>query len=139
VAATIANGGERMAPRVVDRVISDEGKTVKTFDPDSLGQVIPENVAGQVKQMMTGVVQDGTGQSAQIPGVEVSGKTGTAQTAEGADPHAWFIGFAQQGDRSIAVAVVVENGGDLGSEATGGKVAAPIAKEVIEAYLGARQ
>jgi penicillin-binding protein A len=139
VAATIANGGERMAPRVVDRVISDEGKTVKTFDPDSLGQVIPQDVAGQVKQMMTGVVQDGTGQSAQIPGVEVSGKTGTAQTAEGAAPHAWFIGFAQQGDRSIAVAVVVENGGDLGSEATGGKVAAPIAKEVIEAYLGARQ
>ena len=139
VAATIANGGERMAPRVVDRVISDEGKTVKTFGADSLGQVIPENVAQQVKQMMTGVVQDGTGQSAQIPGVEVSGKTGTAQTAEGADPHAWFIGFAQQGERSIAVAVVVENGGDLGSEATGGKVAAPIAKEVIEAYLGARQ
>jgi penicillin-binding protein A len=139
VAATIANGGERMAPRVVDRVISDEGKTVKTFGADSLGQVIPENVAGQVKQMMTGVVEGGTGESAKIPGVEVSGKTGTAQTAEGADPHAWFIGFAQQGDRSIAVAVVVENGGDLGSEATGGKVAAPIAKEVIEAYLGARQ
>jgi penicillin-binding protein A len=136
VAATIANGGTRMAPRVVDRVLSDEGKTVKTFAADSLGQAIPEDVAGELKQMMTGVVQGGTGTSAQIPGVDVAGKTGTAQNAEGKAPHAWFIGFAQRGERSIAVAVVVENGGNLGSEATGGKVAAPIARAVMQAYLG---
>jgi peptidoglycan glycosyltransferase len=139
VAATIANGGERMAPRVVDRVISDEGKTVKTFGADSLGQAIPEGVAEQVKQAMTQVVESGTGTSAKIAGLQVAGKTGTAQNAEGAAPHAWFIGFAEQDERSIAVAVVVENGGDLGSEATGGAVAAPVAKAVIQAYLGGGQ
>jgi peptidoglycan glycosyltransferase len=65
----------------------------------------------------------------------VAGKTGTAQHAPGRAPHAWFIGFTEQGDRAIAVAVVVEEGGNLGSEATGGRVAAPVAKRVMEAYL----
>jgi peptidoglycan glycosyltransferase len=139
VAATIANGGKRMAPHVVDEVVDDSGKRIKTFRNESLGQVIPGNVAEQVKQMMGAVVERGTGSFAKIPGVQVFGKTGTAQNAEGAAPHAWFIGFAEQGDRSIAVAVVIENGGDLGSEATGGHVAAPVAKEVMQAYLGAGQ
>jgi penicillin-binding protein A len=139
VAATIANGGERMAPHVVDRVIDNRGKLVKQFDDESLGQAIPGSVADDVKQMMGAVVERGTGNFAKIDGVQVFGKTGTAQNAEGAAPHAWFIGFAEQGDRSIAVAVVVENGGDLGSEATGGHVAAPVAKEVMQAYLRAGQ
>jgi peptidoglycan glycosyltransferase len=89
--------------------------------------------------MMRLVVEEGTGTFARIPGTPVSGKTGTAQHARGSPPHAWFIGFAERGDRSIAVAVVVENGGDLGSEATGGHVAAPIAKQVMETYLGGGQ
>jgi peptidoglycan glycosyltransferase len=139
IAATIANGGERMAPHVVDRVIDNRGKLVKQFADESLGQAIPGNVAGQVKDMMGQVVARGTGTFAQINGVQVFGKTGTAQNAAGAAPHAWFIGFAGLGDRSIAVAVVIENGGDLGSEATGGHVAAPVAKAVIEAYLRAGQ
>jgi peptidoglycan glycosyltransferase len=139
VAATIANGGERVAPHVVDRVIDNRGKLVKQFADESLGQAIPGNVAEQVKQMMGQVVARGTGTAAQINGVQVFGKTGTAQNATGAAPHAWFIGFAATGDRSIAVAVVVENGGDLGSEATGGHVAAPVAKAVMSAYLRAGQ
>jgi penicillin-binding protein A len=85
--------------------------------------------------MMRGVVQQGTATSAQIPGLEVAGKTGTAQHAEGRAPHAWFIGFTEQGERAVAVAVVVEEGGDLGDEATGGRVAAPVGKQVMEAYL----
>jgi peptidoglycan glycosyltransferase len=139
VAATIANGGKRMAPHVVDAVIDNDGKRVKTFANQSEGQAIPGDVAEQVKGMMAQVVLRGTGTSAKIPGVQVFGKTGTAQNATGAAPHAWFIGFAEQGDRSIAVAAIVENGGDIGSEATGGKVAAPIAKAVMQAYLGAGQ
>jgi peptidoglycan glycosyltransferase len=135
VAATIANGGRRMAPYVVGEVVSDKGGVVKRFEGEDLGQAIPGQVAGDLKDMMTGVVERGTGESAQIPGLQVAGKTGTAQHAPGRAPHAWFIGFTEQGDRAIAVAVVVEEGGNLGSEATGGRVAAPVAKRVMEAYL----
>jgi peptidoglycan glycosyltransferase len=135
VAATIANGGRRMAPFVVSQVVSDKGGVVKRFEGEDLGQAVPGRVAGDLRAMMTRVVQQGTGTSAQIPGLQVAGKTGTAQHAQGRPPHAWFIGFTEQGDRSIAVAVVVEQGGNLGSEATGGRVAAPIAKRVMETYL----
>jgi penicillin-binding protein A len=136
VAATIANGGRRMAPYVAREVVSDRGGVVKRFEGEDLGQAIPGQVAADLKGMMVRVVEQGTGTAAQIPGVEVAGKSGTAQHAEGRAPHAWFISFAEQGGRSIAVAVVIEEGGDLGSEATGGRVAAPVARQVMEAYLG---
>jgi peptidoglycan glycosyltransferase len=86
--------------------------------------------------MMIGVVEGGTGTAAQIPGVTVAGKTGTAQHGEGANPHAWFVCFAPAEAPQIAVAVIVLDGGSLGSEATGGQVAAPIARAVLEAALG---
>jgi len=138
VMATIANGGRRMAPYVVSRVVDSEdaSKVVKRFDPQSLGQVIPSGVADQLKAMMGQVVANGTGTAAQIPGLTVFGKTGTAQHGTNVAPHAWFIGATSSGGKSIAVAVVVEDGGSTGSEATGGRVAAPIAKKVMEAYLG---
>ena len=135
VAATIANGGRRMGPFVAQEVVSDKGSVVKRFEGEDFGQVIPEQVAGDLKDMMLQVVERGTGQDARIPGLQVAGKTGTAQHARNKPPHAWFIGFTSSGDRSIAVAVVVENGGNLGNEATGGHVAAPIAKQVMEAYV----
>jgi peptidoglycan glycosyltransferase len=135
VAATIANGGRRMAPFVGQEVVSDKGKVVKRFEGEDLGQAIPGRVAGDLQDMMLQVVERGTGTAARIPGLQVAGKTGTAQHAQGRPPHAWFIGFTSSGDRAIAVAVVVEDGGSLGSEATGGHVAAPIAKRVMEAYL----
>jgi len=81
-------------------------------------------------------VESGTGTAAQIPGVTVAGKTGTAQNP-GGDPHAWFTAFAPAEQPTVAVAVVVLNGGDLGSEATGGAVAAPIARTVMEEALTA--
>lgn len=84
--------------------------------------------------MMINVVKSGTGTAAQIPGVEVAGKTGTAQTPNG-DPHAWFVSFAPATSPQIVVAVVVLNGGSLGSDATGGVLAAPIAKALIETWL----
>jgi peptidoglycan glycosyltransferase len=83
---------------------------------------------------MTEVVQRGTGTAAQIPGVTVAGKTGTAETAGGA-PHAWFTCFAPAEHPQIAVTVVVLNGGNLASDATGGQVAAPVARAVVEAAL----
>ena len=81
------------------------------------------------------MVSQGTGQAAQIPGVEVAGKTGTAQHAVGAAPHAWFVSFAPAADPQVAIAVVVEDGGNAGNEAAGGSVAGPIAKAVMEAVL----
>jgi len=87
--------------------------------------------------MMESVVTGGTGTAAQIPGVTVAGKTGTAQHGgPGTAPHAWFVCFAPAERPTIAVAVIVLDGGNLGSEATGGQVAAPIARQVVEAYLG---
>jgi peptidoglycan glycosyltransferase len=135
VAATIANGGRRMAPFVGQEVLSDKGRVVKRFEGEDLGQAIPERVAGDLKDMMLQVVESGTGTAAQISDLPVAGKTGTAQHARGRAPHAWFIGFTGAGDRQIAVAVVVEEGGDVGSEITGGRTAAPIARDVMAAYL----
>jgi penicillin-binding protein A len=135
VAATIANGGRRMGPFVAQEVVSDRGSVVKRFEGEDFGQVIPEGVAGNLREMMVGVVENGTGTAAQIDGLQVAGKTGTAQHARGKDPHAWFIGFTESGDRQIAVAVVVEEGGDVGSEITGGREAAPIAREVMRTYV----
>jgi peptidoglycan glycosyltransferase len=90
------------------------------------------------------VVSSGTGTAAQIPGIKVAGKTGTAdngpQRADGSylnPPHAWFTGFAPADNPKIAVAVIIENGGVAGNETTGGLAAAPVAKSVIEAYLTA--
>ncbi len=138
VIATVANGGRRMAPYVVDRVLSPDGtKTVKRFEPQSLGQAIPGNVADQLHQMLEQVVNgpEGTGRTAQIPGFDVYGKTGTAQHGGNEPPHAWFVGATSKAGKSIAVAAIVEDGGELGSEATGGRVSAPIVKSVMRAYL----
>jgi peptidoglycan glycosyltransferase len=85
--------------------------------------------------MMEQVVTSGTGKKAQIDGVKVAGKTGTAQHAEGKAPQVWFTSFAPADDPQIAVAVVVEEGGNLGRDAFGGTVSAPIAKKVMEAVI----
>jgi peptidoglycan glycosyltransferase len=136
VSAAIANGGTLMKPNLVARVRSADLEVISTPTPVELGRPISRNVADQLRTMMLAVVQNGTGTAAQIDGVDVAGKTGTAQSAPGQPPHAWFTSFASVGDRNIAVAVVVEDGGKLGDEAFGGTVAAPIARQVMEAYLG---
>jgi len=135
VAATVANGGEVPRPQLVREVIDPSGGIVERFQPETLGSAMSSDTAREVTEMMEAVVQgdNGTGQAAQIPGVTVAAKTGTAQTVEGASPHAWFIAFAPAEDPQLAVAVIVENGGQVGSEATGGAVAAPIAKTLLEA------
>ncbi|MCB2177463.1 MAG: penicillin-binding protein 2 [Actinomycetales bacterium] len=136
VTATIANDGVRMAPYLVSSVRNQDLTVVDTTQPRSLGRSISASTAAELTAMMTQVVQSGTGTAAQIPGVAVAGKTGTAQTSTTEAPHAWFTAFAPADAPKVAVAVVVEHGGSLGNEATGGRVAAPIAKAVIEAVLG---
>ena len=135
IAATIANDGIRMAPYLVSAVRNSDLTVVQTTEPQSLGRAISASTAADLTEMMIAVVQSGTATAAQVSGVQVAGKTGTAQTTADAAPHAWFTAFAPADDPAVAVAVVVENGGDLGNEATGGAVAAPIARAVIEAAL----
>jgi len=136
VAAAIANGGVEMRPRLVTEIRGPNGQIVKSYEPQPYSRPLTPENAALLTQMMVGVVRSGTGTAAQIPGVSVAGKTGTAQHGEGLPPHAWFVSFAPAEAPQVAVAVIVLDGGSLGSEATGGRVAAPIAKAVMEAALG---
>ncbi len=136
VAAGVANGGTVMKPYLVREVQGPDLSRLSVAQPEVYRRAVPAGVADELRAMMESVVTNGTATSAQIPGVRVAGKTGTAQHAPGAAPHAWFIGFAPADNPKVAVAVVVERGGDAGSEATGGRVAAPIARSVMQAVLG---
>ena len=136
VAAAIANGGVEMAPRLVTEVRDPSGRVIRSFAPKEYGRPISPRTAAELTQMMVSVVRSGTGTAAQIPGVTVAGKTGTAQHGEGQPPHAWFVSFAPAENPQVVAAVIVLDGGSLGSEATGGRVAAPIAKAVMQAALG---
>jgi peptidoglycan glycosyltransferase len=128
-ACAVANGGTIMKPYMVDQILSYNGAIVETTSPGAWLQPISAATAATMKDLMLQVVRSGTGTAAAISGVQVAGKTGTAQVATG-DSHAWFAGFAPADDPQVAVVVIVENGG------SGGTVAAPIAKQVIAAALG---
>ncbi len=136
VAAGVANKGEVMSPYLVREVTAPDESRLDRAEPQVLNRAVSEQVAAQLTTMMQAVVDSGTGTAAQINGIPVAGKTGTAQNARGAAPHAWFIGFAPADDPQVAVAVLVENGGNVGQSATGGAVAAPIAQRVMRAVLG---
>jgi peptidoglycan glycosyltransferase len=138
IAAAVANRGVRMRPYLVESYLGPDGDQIDRAEPTALDEATPPDVANKVAVMMKSVVDQGTGTAAQIPGVGVAGKTGTAEFGDPVQgAHAWFIGFAPFGNPSVAVAVVVEEGGP--ARGTGGKVAAPLAKEVIQAALGARR
>lgn len=136
VGAAIANGGVQMQPYLVARELTADLEVVSTTKPKELRRPISAGTADQLTQMMQEVVRSGTGKYAQVPGVTVAGKTGTAEIGKGVAPHAWFVGFAGEGDKRVAVAVVVENGGREGEGASGGTTAAPIARDVMAAVLG---
>jgi peptidoglycan glycosyltransferase len=123
VAQTVANGGVRMEPRLVERVLDPDGRTIDEPLPDEAERVISEESASQLGDMMRNVVEQGTGTSAQLAGVEVSGKTGTAELGDGTDD-LWFIGFT--GRYAVAAMLERQTGG------TGGGDAAPIAAQVLQ-------
>ena len=129
VASTIANDGVMMKPYLVGKVLNSSGETLRTVQPAKIRQVISSDTAATIRDFMRAVVTDGTGTSAAIPGIEVCGKTGTADNQEGSEPHSWFIGFAPYDDPQVAVAVIVENGGQ------GGGIAAKIAAQVMKTAL----
>jgi peptidoglycan glycosyltransferase len=134
IAACIANGGTLMKPYIVKQLVGPNLAIIDTTKPTVVRQAISAQVAAQLTQMMESVVDHGTGTTAQLPGVKVAGKTGTAENAVGKPPHAWFVSFAPATQPKIAVAVVVENGGGV-NDATGAEVAAPIAKAVMAQAL----
>jgi peptidoglycan glycosyltransferase len=132
VAATLANGGVVMRPTIVDRVRSPSGALRYERHSTPLNRAFSEQTAAAVTEMMKHVVDEGTGKAAQIPGVQIAGKTGTAQTGRPGQLDAWFIAFAPAEAPQVAVAVVVER-----TSQYGGQAAAPIARDVMQAVLNA--
>ena len=135
VAAGIANGGTVMRPYLVDKVYSPDVELLDEHDPEELHQAVSSGVAAQLTQMMVEVVNNGTAGSAQIPGMDVAAKTGTAERSEELSPYAWFVSFAPADEPRVAVAVFVENPDVPREEITGGGLAGPIAKAVMESVL----
>jgi penicillin-binding protein A len=134
VAGTVANRGVVMRPTLVRRVEAPGGRDITRFEPNELGRAMSAQAAAQLTAMMASVVSSGTGTAAQIPGVSVAGKTGTAETGVSGRNVTWFIAFAPVERPRVAIAVVLEN-----QSGTGGTTAAPIAKQVMEAMLPARR
>lgn len=128
-ASAIANEGRMVKPVLVKEVISPEGRTIKISSTETLSRVCTPMMAEQLTTMMIQAVEKGTGKNARIRNVKVAGKTGTAENETG-KAHAWFIGFAPADNPKVAVAVVLENSGS-----TGGKSAAPIAREMMNEAL----
>lgn len=131
VAAAVANRGTLMRPHLTQRIIDPDGRTVTQITPEAQARVMSPNTAAQVTKMMEAVVNEGTGTTAQIPGVQVAGKTGTAEIVSGqATNNAWFIAFAPASKPTVAVAATVAKVPGYGAT-----YAAPVAKQVIEALL----
>ena len=135
VTAGIANDGVVMDPYVVSMVQGPDLKPMSTARPTRLSQAMSAANAKELQEMMRVVVADGTGSAAQISGVEVGGKTGTAQSDPKRKPFAWFTSFAPVDDPEVAVAVVVEDADIPREDIAGGRVAAPIARATMEAAL----
>jgi peptidoglycan glycosyltransferase len=135
VVAAVANRGVLMAPYLVQEVQAPDLSVIDSARPREIGTAVSPQTAASMAQMMTAVVDDGTGTNAQINGVKVAGKTGTAQQGAGRKPHAWFVSFAPSDtDSKVAVAVVLEDGGGA-AEVSGNQLAAPIAQAVMRAVL----
>src|SRR5262245_4676284 len=130
VAAGVANHGVVMQPSLVDRIVDPDGKVIQHTDPHTWKEAMKPQAAAELTAMMVAVVQGGTGVAAQIPGVQVAGKTGTAETGRTGENDTWFIAFAPAQNPQVAVAVALSN-----QSGTGGATAAPIAKEIMEALL----
>jgi peptidoglycan glycosyltransferase len=135
VSSAIANEGTLMDPTLIESVLNPDLSPVEDFSPSEYGQPVSTATAQTMTDMMVQDVADGAASGARIAGVDVAGKTGTAENGPG-DPYTlWFTGFAPAADPEVAISVVVENGGGLGQSAFGNSVASPIAKKVLEAVL----
>ncbi|MBP3223640.1 MAG: penicillin-binding protein 2 [Actinomycetaceae bacterium] len=135
VASTVANDGVMMQPHIIDKVYDSDMDITETTSESVLARPVSKKTASILQKMMIEDVKTGTGKAAAISGVQVAGKTGTAETGNKKAPNVWFVAYAPADEPRIALAVVLENGGEVGNEATGGKIAAPIARNIISALL----
>jgi peptidoglycan glycosyltransferase len=131
VAATIANGGVRMKPQLEQKIVAKDGRVTNTFHPKREAVVMSPQAASQLGEMMRHVVEEGTGTAARLAGISVAGKTGTAEIPGTGENQVWFICFAPADHPRIALAVTIER-----TQGEGGTVAAPVAKQVLQALLG---
>lgn len=128
IAATVANGGVRMEPHLISKITGSNLETLRTIKPNQAGRAVDQDIAEQLTDLMKEAEQHAGGEAT------IASKTGTAEHGEdsrNSNPHAWYIAFSTEAD--VAVAVLVENGGNAGQDATGGSVAAPIGRAVIHA------
>ena len=120
-----------MKPRIVNTILERTGGVVETFSKEVIRRVISERTARQLTTILEGVISDGNGSKASVEGVRIAGKTGTAEIGGPESiPHSWFAAYAPAKSPEIALAVLVENAGE------GSTVAAPLARQVVEAYYG---
>jgi peptidoglycan glycosyltransferase len=129
VACAIANDGIIMEPYLLEDIKSSDGKTLQHASPKILFRSVERQTAGKISEMMEDVVENGTGKAAGVPGIEIAGKTGTAEVGTGERPHSWFIGFAPAKDPVIVLSIIIENGG------AGGVEAAHVFREIVSEYL----
>ncbi|OPJ65114.1 peptidoglycan D,D-transpeptidase FtsI family protein [Clostridium oryzae] len=130
VTSAIANEGVMMQPRIVDQILTYDGKPLSSVENKELTTAVSTDIADKIKGYMRNVVTSGTGRAAAVQGIEVAGKTGTADHGKkGTTPHSWFVGFAPYNKPTVALAVLVEDGGQ------GGIAAAQVASGVFKAAL----
>lgn len=135
VAAGIANDGVVMKPYLVDNELTPDLEELPKTEPEDFREAVSPSTAEELTKMMVATVDDGTGSPAQIDGMEVAGKTGTAQSDPDRPPYAWFVSFAPADDPQVAIAVMVENSPIDRDEIAGGQLGGPIAKRIIEAVV----
>ncbi|RCW47256.1 cell elongation-specific peptidoglycan D,D-transpeptidase [Halopolyspora algeriensis] len=134
MAAAIANDGTLMKPHLVEKTLAPDMSVLDKHDPQRMSRPISPDIAHTLREMMVKSEQY-SGDTGKITGVQIASKTGTAQHGANTDPHGWYVAFAPAENPRIAVAVIVEDGGNMGADATGGKIAGPIGRAVIRAGL----
>lgn len=133
VASAVANGGSLMKPHLADRFVQPDGRLASRYREEEASQVMSSETAAALTDMMGQVVKEGTGTAGAVQGIDVAGKTGTAEVANATSNQAWFIAFAPKNDPKVAIAVTVER-----TQGQGGTIAAPIASQVIKALIGGK-
>jgi peptidoglycan glycosyltransferase len=132
VAAAVGNRGKLIRPRLTERIVGKDGRVEEQIDPAEQSQVMKPESADELAQMMASVVEEGTGTAAALSGVDVAGKTGTAEIRDGSLNQVWFIGFAPVEKPRMAIAVTLD---DQLPGTSGGVTAAPLAAQVLQILL----